>query len=275
MVRSFLTECKLPKRDVIRYAITIEEILLKTSDNIGAEIPVRLITGTRFFRPYVALELDGKSCNVYAEKESEQGVLGGGVLKNLGLSPEYAYTGETNKYFFRIRRKSLNPAVSLMTAVALALTIGSLGYLMASGTRTMLMENVINPLNDTFLDILGCIAGPMVFLAVAWGIYGIGDAATLKRIGQKLILSYIGTIFIAIIVIGMMCLPFFSLDLSGSSGGSGAVSAVVSMLPGVIPKDIFSPFTNGNTLQIIILAVAIGIAMLFFVEYYGMSVSAS
>ena len=262
-VREFLTECKLPKRDVLRYAMTIEEILLKTSDNTAEEIPVRLITGTRFFRPYVALELDGKSVNVYAAKESEQGVLGGGVLKNLGLSPEYAYTGETNKYFFRIKRKSMNPAVSLMIAIASALVIGLLGYLLADGTRTMLLENVIGPLNDTFLNILGCIAGPMIFLAVAWGIYGIGDAATLKRIGKKLIMSYVGTIFIAVILIGLLCLPFFSLDFSGNAGGSGEVSSVVEMLLGIIPKDIFSPFINGNTLQIIFLAVTIGIAMLF------------
>lgn len=262
-VRSFLNECRLPKRDVLRYAMTVEEILLKTTDTAAGEIPLRLITGIRFFRPFVAVELDGKSLNVYADREQEQGVLGGGILKNLGLSPEYSYTGETNRYNFRVKRKSLSPIVTLMIALAAALLLGAMGYLFSDGTRTMLVDSVLQPLNDAFLDILGCIAGPMIFLSVAWGIYGIGDAATLKRIGKKLIMSYVGTIFVMVVIIGWLCLPVFSLNFSGGNGGGGELSAVFAMLLGIIPKDIFSPFVNGNTLQIIFLAVAIGIAMLF------------
>ena len=39
--------------------------------------------------------------------------------------------------------------------------------------------------------------------------------------------------------------------------------ALFTMLLGIIPENLFSPFVDGNTLQIIALAVATGIAMLF------------
>lgn len=261
-VREFLGSCSLSKRDIIRYAMTAEEILLKTAERSGGEVRMRLSTGTRFFRPYILLETEGEPCNVYADREKEQGVLGGGLLKNLGLSPEYYHTDGANCYCFHIKRKSMNPIVSLVIAITSAVLAGVGGYLLPETARAFLLSSVLEPLNSAFLDILSCIAGPMIFLSVAWGIYGIGDAATFKRIGKKLISSYISMVLIAAVLIGWMCLPLFSLSFSGSSQGS-ELASVFAMLLGIIPKDIFSPFVNGNTLQIIFLAVVIGIAMLF------------
>lgn len=141
--------------------------------------------------------------------------------------------------------------------------IGSLGYLLPVGLRQTLLNGVLTPLHDTFLNILGAIAGPMVFLSVAWGIYGIGDAATLKQVGKKMLFGYIGTVYIALIAVGLICLPLFNLNFSGSGNANNALSEIFTMLLGIFPKNIFSPFVDGNTLQIIFLAFVIGIALLF------------
>lgn len=265
-IREHLTTAGLPKRDVTRFALTAEEIMLRSSgerENGTYGTQVRLTTGARFLRPFFSLEIDGGANNVFAHSLGEQSLLGDRILKNLGLSPEYVFANDLNTYTFRIRRKALNPFVTLLLALAAAALIGGLGLLLPAGTREMLQSGVLTPLHDTFLNVLGCIAGPMVFLSVAWGIYGIGDAATFKRIGKRMLLGYIGIVFLAVVLFGWVCAPFFELEKSGGGGSGSGFSAIFEMLLGVIPKNIFSPFVEGNTLQIIFLAVVIGVAMLF------------
>ena len=261
-IRGFLAELKLPKRDVLRYAMTAEEILLESEGRCSGA-PVELRMGKRFRRYFITLEIAGSLLNVFAAQDEERGVYGGGILRSLGLSPEYSYVNDCNVYSFSITHKQTNMFVSLGIAVAMALIVGSLGYLISDAARDVLLNGVLIPLNDAFLSVLGCIAGPMIFLSVAWGIYGIGDAATLKKIGKKLCFSYIGMLFIAGITFGWLALPLFDLHFAGSEGGASSMSALFTMLLGIIPKNIFSPFVDGNTLQIIALAVVFGIAMLF------------
>lgn len=261
-VREFLKSCKLPKRDLLRYGMSAEEILFKSLQQGLRGASVRLITGVRLRRPYVTLEINGQAQNVFAGKE-EQSVLGEGILRNLGLAPEYAFTGISNSYQFRIRRDSRNPFLGLILALTAAIALGFLGLLIPEGIRTLLLHELLTPLHDTFLNILGCIAGPMIFLSVAWGIYGIGDAATLKQIGKKILLGYVGTVYIVVLVLGWMCLPVFDLQFSGGANSGSELSKIFTMLLGVVPENIFSPFVNGNTLQIIFLAIVIGIALLF------------
>ena len=263
-VRDFLTELQLPKRDILRYSMSVEEILLGSLDVLNDEAEIKLSMGKKYLSYFIVIEINGAACNVYAKNDDELGVLGGSLLKNLGLSPEYKYAGDRNRYSFIIKPKRLNPFAALALTAAAAVLIGSLGYILPTPTRETLLNSVLIPLNDAFLDLLGCIAGPMIFLSVAWGIYGIGDAATLKNIGKRLCSSYILTMTVIASVLCLLLMSVFELSFTGGGASTdSSLSAIFSMILGIIPKDIFSPFVSGNTLQIIALAVVVGIAMLF------------
>lgn len=261
-VRAYVSSLKLPGKEATRYALTLEEILLDTAENGGCE-KLRLSTGRKFFKNCITLEIFGKQQNVF-HKNSTGSFLGDSILKNLGLSPEYSYSDNVNSYVFRIKKKTVNPFVSLAIAIIGALLLGFAGKMFLSDqTIAGILENFFTPLHNAFLDMLGCIAGPMIFLSVAWGIYGIGDAATLKKVGKKLLSGYISTVYIVSAVFSLLLLPVFRLSVSLDASGTAELSSVFQMILGIIPKNIFSPFTDGNTLQIIFLAVVIGIAMLF------------
>lgn len=263
MVRGYLKSLGVQNGDIIRYAMSVEEILIKYTEIYDGEVPVRLFCGKKFLRNNIVLEIDGKSHNIYLKRNNESGVLGESILKNLGISPEYSYLNDANTYSFRIKKKELNPILKLFLVLIISFAVGFLGLLAPQNLLNTMCEYLLSPLHDTFLNILGCIAGPMIFLSVAWGIYGIGDAATLKQIGKKLMTGYIGTVYTVVVILGLLALPLFSPDFSGNIKGGDGLSAIFTMILGIIPKNIFSPFVDGNTLQIIFLAVVIGIAMLF------------
>ncbi len=262
-IREFLSALKLSSRDISRYTVSAEEILLNYLEKNYGEAKIRLSVGKRFFRNFIQLEIEGDADNLYHSDTNEYSVLGDQILQSLGLSPEYSYSGGKNTYFFRIKKKSINPFLSLVISLASAILAGFGGLFIPDGARNIILDSFLVPLHDTFLNALGCIAGPMIFLSVAWGIYGIGDASTLKRIGKRLITGYIGTVSVCAVVVGILFIPLFSLNFSASSDTFSELSSILSMFLGIIPKNIFSPFTEGNTMQIIFLAVIIGTVMLF------------
>ena len=100
-------------------------------------------------------------------------------LPQVNYEPEYSYDRGRNRVLFRLRRKPLNQLVVLAVVLASALAVGFAGLLLPDDMRNALLAGVVEPLYSKFFDLLRCIAGPMIFLSVAWGIYGIGDVETL------------------------------------------------------------------------------------------------
>ena len=84
--------------------------------------------------------------------------------------------------------------------------------------REGLLQYLLTPIYDTFFDLLGAVAGPMVFLSVAWGIYGIGDTATFGRIGKRMISHFLLGSFLISTICTVLSLPFFSLRFAVGGG---------------------------------------------------------
>ena len=261
-VRAYLTELGIPKRDIIRYTFSLEEILLKSLDG-KSEVPIHLFCGKKMFRNSVILEIDGEANNIYMSESKNTGVLGESMLKSLGLSPEFLHTNGKNVYSFRLKKQGMNSLLKLLLVLLVSFAVGFAGLLLPGNIISGVNEFVLTPLHTTFLNVLGCIAGPMIFLSVAWGIYGIGDAATLRQIGKRLFFGFSGTVGAVALVLTFLCLPFFSLNFSDNVDAGGGFSDIFNLILGIVPKNIFSPFVDGNTLQIIFLAIVIGIAMVF------------
>ncbi len=157
----------------------------------------------------------------------------------------------------------------LLIAVAAAVAVGLSGRLLPAAFTQAAADKVLSPLQQTFYRFLSSLACPLIFLCVATGICGIGDARRLGRIGNRLVLSFFGISFLmaAFTTLAGVLLYRLPLSLSASSDTAGSsASAVFDLLLAIVPKDIFSPFAEGNTLQIIFLGIVLGLAMLFIGE---------
>lgn len=262
-IRSFIKENKLSKTDGNRFALAAEEVLLESLQNDGAGTIVTFETGSKFLRPYFSISIKGKAQNLFAAKKGTQSAFANGIINTIGLYPEYEYSSNNNIYTFSVKRKKKNQFLILAVTILLALIVGTAGMLLPDLLRAQLLNEVLIPVHDTFLNILGAIAGPMIFLSVAWGIYGVGDAATLKVVGKRLMSGYIGAVAVSVIIAAAICVPVFTVQFSNAGSNLSEFSAIFDTLLGIFPKNIFSPFVDGNTLQIIFLGIIIGIAMLF------------
>ena len=91
----------------------------------------------------------------------------------------------------------------LLIAVACALIFGFMGLLLPESFRTGALELVMSPLQSIFYRLIGTLAGPMIFLSVVLGIVNVGDAATLGKLGKRMIFAFVGiTALLAAIAAG-------------------------------------------------------------------------
>ena len=185
----------------------------------------------------------------------------------MGVAPMWQYKNGVNMILFTPKKKKRSQMVSLALSVVLALLCGGLCRFLPAGVRALIAEELIGPVFNRFMGLLSAIAGPMVFLSVAWGIYSSGDTATMGRIGKRMIGRFmLMTVLLTLPACGA-AIPLFSLNAGG--GGGFDFSELFQMVLDIVPGNFFTPFTEGNPLQIIFVAVLIGMAMLILGERTG------
>ena len=262
LVQEFCEKAGAERKDAVRYRLSVEECLVFWIEHGLEGTAVEVNMGRRLFSPFIQIEAEGPSLNPYTADE-DLGAYAGGILASLDLSPEFAHTNGKNRIRFRVKKKERGQLETLGMVVAAAALVGVAGlYLIPDNIRTLALETLINPVYDAFFRLLGSIAGPMIFLSVAWGIYGIGDASTFNRVGKKVMLRYVATVMVVAACAGAL-FPILGPPLSDSDGGNGQFASVAELLFGIIPSSIVEPFATGNTLQIIFMGIVIGIALLY------------
>ncbi|MBQ2751768.1 MAG: cation:dicarboxylase symporter family transporter [Oscillospiraceae bacterium] len=261
-VAEFLTEIKTESKNLLRIRLSIENILLDWQQKFSDRAECTVSIGKRFGKPFIQLEVAGESCNPLDDDAENFGTYQGRLLANMGLFPTFAYERGVNKILFKLKRPKANPLVGILIAVVLAAAAGFIGTFLPEGIKNVILTFLLTPIYDTFFNILGAIAGPMVFLSVAWGIYGIGDTYTFGRIGKKMIIHFLSMVSAICIGCVLLSLAFFDLNLSLHSSGNSQLYSLFEMLLGFFPSDIVSPFLDGNSMQIILLGIAVGVSML-------------
>lgn len=140
----------------------------------------------------------------------------------------------------------------------------------------------IKPFGTIFINALKMIAVPLVLASLITGISNLGDISKLSRMGGKTIAVYLATTTIAI-TIGLLCvnilqpgkklpqstrenmMALYSGDVESKADVAQNVKDAGPLQPlvDVIPENIIQSMTdNGNMLQVVFVALIIGIALL-------------
>ena len=132
----------------------------------------------------------------------------------------------------------------------------------------------MKPLGDAFIALVKMIIGPVIFLTVVVGIAHMGDLRQVGRVGVKALVYFEVLTTIALIIglavanlvkpgAGMM-IDRASLDPTATAQYQQKAEAgggIVGFLQDIIPHTFVSAFTDGNLLQVLLVALLFGIAI--------------
>lgn len=259
--REVLDAQGIERKECLRLRLSLEEILLNWLEkNEGAEI--RLFVEGKRGKLHITMETEGKEQDPLAAGEAYGSTaMADRILSGLGLVWSYQYTGGVNQVSIRVEGKKPGQFWHMGAAFILAVFTGAaFGYLPAQAARAVTLY-LTDPLFDTFMGILSAVVGPMMFLSVAWGVLSIGSPGQLGSIGKKVCGTFLARNCLTALLGAAAVAAFFPFRIGGGGGGGSQMKALLDMLYDIIPDNAVSPFITGNTMQIIFLAVVVGITM--------------
>lgn len=258
-ITELLNAAGIERKILLQIRLGLEEILLRWQDKIAEPCNYDFIVEKRLGKINIRVQLYGVPVNPLKEKDSEEEQLGRNILASLGLDWSYEYRNGVNQVAISLQKPSrLSPCATMLLCMLGGLASGFLLLRMPEAFVTPFTEQFITPIFDTFLGILSAAVGPMLFFSVAYSICSMGDAQVLGSMGKSLFqrwFSYIGIAAVVTVVIGLLLFPV-QASADGQTGGQ--LGTLFSMLLATIPNNFFTPFTEGNTLQIIFLAALTG-----------------
>ena len=133
----------------------------------------------------------------------------------------------------------------------------------------------MRPLGDGFIKLVKMLIGPIVFCTITVGIAHMGQMKDVGRIGLRALI-YFEVVSTLALIVGLIVVntlqPGAGLNVTASAedvraaasygAAAGENHGTVAFLLNIIPTTVFDAFTRGDILQVLIVSVLAGIALL-------------
>lgn len=152
--------------------------------------------------------------------------------------------------------------IAFLAAILTGLLLRFLGN---EGLNGVIDSYLLTPLKTMFLSALKLVVVPVVFFMISSSVAGISDLKVYGRIGAKVLGLYLLTSVVAICVgFGVSGLldpsAGVTMDLSSAAYEAGETEvSLVDTIVGIVPSNILAPLVNADMIQIIFVAVLLGV----------------
>ena len=163
-------------------------------------------------------------------------------------------------------KKKLSLPIQILIALALGIVVGLICFFTDTAAFT---TNYLKPFGTIFINLLKFLVVPVVLFSMIDGILSMGDMKKVGSVGWKTVAFFLVTTAIAC-VIGLACGSIFkgaglfpTLTLEEGAVWDKATSAnFMDTLVNIFPSNMWASFSSANMLQVIVIALFFGGAIL-------------
>lgn len=255
---NFLKENSISRENSLRLTLTMEEILLRYQDRFGEKKEYIPETGKRLGISYITISVPGEAFNPISQDDDDWSTR---VLADLGLAPLYSYRKGVNRITVYLKKIISKAGKKVFIASASAFVLGQTVLLLCGDQASVLREMLVVPLLDSILSLFMLVAVPMIFISILYGTSGMENISELKKAGNNMVFRFVSKSFMLTFAAGLLMLPFFSLNITGSGDLREKITESLSLITDILPVNSICPFLHGKTLQIVLVAVVTGILL--------------
>ena len=157
----------------------------------------------------------------------------------------------------------------LAMQIFIALVLGIIAGLLLQ-SHAAFAKDYIKPIGTIFLNLIKFIVAPIVLFSIMSGIISLRDVKKVGKIGGITLVYYFCTTAVAI-TIGLIIANLFKgafpqLSTSSLSYTAPAGSTAMDVIVGIFPSNFLTPITSANMLQVIVMALLVGFAIILIGE---------
>lgn len=152
-----------------------------------------------------------------------------------------------------------------------ALVAGALLGVLARQAGLSWLATTLDTIGTIFTNLLQATVLPLVFTAIVVGIgslRGLGSARTAARLGGKTVLWFATTSLIAVVIglaVGTVINPGHGVSLTPDRSTVAKIAARdhgswLDLVTNLVPSNLFEAFADGQVLQVVVVALAVGLA---------------
>ena len=243
----------------LQILLSLEEILLNYQAQLGEQAEFSIRCYNRLGQSRIELAIPSKQPMPFSADEDSE--ILGRLLPQMSLSPSWRFSAGKNIILFTPARKPRSQQFFVVSSLILSAVLGVLFRLAAPELGHLIYDRFLSTILSSVTGLLSFISGPVIFLSVCWGIYGIGDVSTLNRIGKQMLRHFIGMLLLIGICGIALEMPFHSLSMDGE-GARIDLAAISALVLDAIPHNLVQPFETNNPMQIIFVAALTGMGLL-------------
>ena len=251
------------REDLIRVRFLTEEILLRMQERFGEDASVDVYFEKSFGRPVLHIEIAGEAFNPLNETGNSLGDWNDALITAVNIDTKYTYSWGKNVLRFVLPRKKMNPVLQIAVAIALGCALGILGVLfMPDQARENVTQTLFSPFYDVWIRILNALSGPVIFFMVITTIINtkkitMQGGTKVYVIGRYFLFSLLAAGFTVVCAV-----PFLARGALAVQSGTDVLKNMLDGLLKIFPNNIFEPFIDSNTPQLLLIAIFIGSAMI-------------
>ena len=165
----------------------------------------------------------------------------------------------------KTEKKPMPLAMKIFIALVLAIIAG-----MLLQDHAEFANEYIKPFGTIFLDLVKFIVGPIVLFSIMSGVVSLSDVRKVGSIGGTTVIYYFCTTAVAT-AIGLLFANIFKkyypvLSTSSLTYEAPEASKPMDVVIGIFPSNFLAPIAESNMLQVIVMALLIGFAIILLGE---------
>ncbi len=290
-LQSELSAKKLSKKILWQTLLAAEDVITKMIENSTDEIKISVggFLGNTEIRmsakgsPFESSDIAEKLlfAEEGAESEEVNNVIRNLISKLFGKNLLVRNDNGVNKVVIEVAKSQFKPIFFTLFALVSGILCGfAMQHFLPPDISRIVSKNLFEPVYFVFMNTLKLIVGPLVFCSIASSIADFSDLKALGKLAVKIVIFYLFTSVIAISV-GFFSYKLFPIgdpslisaitDAGKATIAKGASTSVSirETLIGILPTNIISPFEKSDMLQLVFLAVLVGLATTSIAEKYS------
>ena len=275
-----LEEAGTDSRLAVRTQLLCEEMIAALIEHSSGKGDVRIQIRKILGDIGITISAKGEEFDLFGREGDISGELGDDeaedlirsiILRSYGENLKYSHKNGINSVRILAGQASKSAVKRTLIALGMGILFGLLlkfGLPEAAGAA--ICTYMLDPVSTMFMNALKIVIAPVVFFSIVTCISSFGDLSELGRIGARVMGMYLLTTVIAVLM-SFGVTRLISPGTYGAALGMRNIQAVevtadadtslLSTIINIVPSNFLKPFLESDTLQLIFLAILVGVAV--------------